>query len=323
MGSSPTRALLAIGRAVRDRVRRAILERKDGLSAPAGRAAGDLQYGLDRVSEGGLLDLAGRAMAGLGPVRVLAEGLAPEGVMVGRGAPTHFLVLDPVDGTRGLMHDKRSAFVLLGLAEATAAPRLSDLVAAAMVEIPTTRSHLSDLIWAERGRGARGATEDVLTGAQDLLPLRPSEATDLRHGFGTIVRFFGGAAEALGRLHDDLVRRLHEEDPAAAQDVFEDQYISNGGQMHALITGRDRFVADLRPLFRGAGETQLRCAHPYDVLGELIATEAGVVITDAAGDRLDPPLDLTTPVAWVGYANPRLRARVEPVLQAALGAARR
>jgi hypothetical protein len=30
------------------------------------------------------------------------------------------------------------------------------------------------------------------------------------------------------------------------------------------------------------------------------------------------PLDLTTDVAWVGYANEQLRASIEPVLQAAL-----
>jgi len=33
---------------------------------------------------------------------------------------------------------------------------------------------------------------------------------------------------------------------------------------------------------------------------------------------VDAPFDVTADVAWVGYANERLRARVEPALQDAL-----
>jgi hypothetical protein len=43
-----------------------------------------------------------------------------------------------------------------------------------------------------------------------------------------------------------------------------------------------------------------------------------VVITDPSGSALDAPFDLTTDVAWVGYANEPLRRAIEPVLQAAL-----
>jgi hypothetical protein len=60
------------------------------------------------------------------------------------------------------------------------------------------------------------------------------------------------------------------------------------------------------------------CCHPYDLCTTLIAREAGVIITDPAGAPLDAPLDLTTDVAWVGYANDALRRSIEPVLQAVL-----
>ena len=43
-----------------------------------------------------------------------------------------------------------------------------------------------------------------------------------------------------------------------------------------------------------------------------------MILTDPAGAALDAPFDVTTDVAWVGYANERLRARIEPVLQASL-----
>jgi hypothetical protein len=106
--------------------------------------------------------------------------------------------------------------------------------------------------------------------------------------------------------------------PGKAQ-AFEDQYISTGGQLYELMAGHDRFVADLRPLFerRRAGGAAL-CCHPYDLCTELIARELGVLVTDERGGRLDAPLDVASDVAWIGYANQALKARVEPHLQRAL-----
>jgi hypothetical protein len=50
----------------------------------------------------------------------------------------------------------------------------------------------------------------------------------------------------------------------------------------------------------------------------LIAEEAGVKLSDAAGGPLEAPLNVSADVAWIGYANSALRNQVEPVLQAAL-----
>lgn len=88
------------------------------------------------------------------------------------------------------------------------------------------------------------------------------------------------------------------------------------------MSGRDRFVADLRPLMgrllvdRGAAPGI--CCHPYDLCTELIARELGVIVTDVAGRPLDAPLDVTTDVGWVGYANEHIRRQIEPLLQHAL-----
>jgi hypothetical protein len=51
---------------------------------------------------------------------------------------------------------------------------------------------------------------------------------------------------------------------------------------------------------------------------ELIAREAGVIVTDAAGHRLRAPLDVLTDVAWIGYANATLCDQIQPVLSAVL-----
>ena len=82
--------------------------------------------------------------------------------------------------------------------------------------------------------------------------------------------------------------------------------------------GHDRWIADLRPLIdaapRSAGPSAGLCCHPYDLCTELIAREAGVIVTDAVGGAVDAPFDVFTNVAWIGYANATLRDQIAPVL---------
>jgi len=103
---------------------------------------------------------------------------------------------------------------------------------------------------------------------------------------------------------------------------FEDQYASTGGELYELMAGHDRLVADLRPLMQPVRAAQGLppglCCHPYDLCTALLAEEAGVVLRDPGGGPIDAPFDVVADVAWVGYANERLRALVEPVLQGAL-----
>ena len=47
----------------------------------------------------------------------------------------------------------------------------------------------------------------------------------------------------------------------------------------------------------------------------LIAREAGCVIEAPDGRELRLPLDTTSPVSWMGYANPTLARLVRPVLR--------
>jgi hypothetical protein len=88
------------------------------------------------------------------------------------------------------------------------------------------------------------------------------------------------------------------------------------------MVGHDRFIADIRPLVASvlAARNQPRglCCHPYDLCAMLVAEECGVRLSGVDGSPLDAPFDLDTDVAWVGYANDRIRARVEPALHGAL-----
>ena len=78
---------------------------------------------------------------------------------------------------------------------------------------------------------------------------------------------------ALAELEAELFARL------GSRHVFDDEYISSGGQLHELITGHDRFVADLRPLV----DADALACHPYDVCTAMLLEEAGGVVTDPLG----------------------------------------
>lgn len=288
---------------------------------------GDTIYEIDRVGEERLVELFERELASIAPLVLLAEGLPPSGVALPRGSDpasaTFRVLVDPIDGTRGLMYQKRSAWVLTGIAPNRGhATTLADVEVAAQTEIPLVKQHLSDRLWAVRGRGATFERFNRLTGASQPVALRPSTASSIAHGFAMVARFFPGAREILAAIDEEIVMGALGPVREGKAHCFEDQYISTGGQLYELIAGHDRFVADLRPLVESVLKTRGLslgiCCHPYDLSTELIAREAGVIVTDPAGAPLAPPLDLEADVAWAGYANPAIRAQVEPLLQAAL-----
>jgi fructose-1,6-bisphosphatase/inositol monophosphatase family enzyme len=288
------RLLCALGDHVRDLV---VGARGIDMAAVEGRTSADTIYAIDRVADDALV---GWFEEHWPDVELVSEGLETP-VLIGAD-PTWTVIVDSIDGTRGLMYDKRPAWCL-----AAAAPRggsLRDVVAVAMTELPTTKQGFADQLSATRGGGVVADRVDVRDGTRRPLAVQPSTATDLEHGFATIAKFFPPGKAKLAALEGELFARL------GSRNVFDDEYISSGGQLHELATGRDRFVADLRPLVDPAA---FAC-HPYDVCTAMVLEEAGGVVTDPWGDVLDVPLDTTTGVAWAGYANPALAARIGPIL---------
>lgn len=250
---------------------------------------------------------------------LLGEGLPPAGLEFGRpgrgGAPFRLLV-DPIDGTRGLMFDKRSAWCLMGAApDRGADTRLSDVEVAVMTELPTTRQATSDLLWAVPGEPAHGERQDVATGAARTLPIAPSPATTLRHGFATVNSFFPGGKALIGALDEAIVTRaLGGWNPAKAE-VYTDQYICSGGQLAEVALGRDRFVLDVRPLVhQKLGVTSSLACRPYDLVTWRVAQAAGCVVCDPFGGPLDAPLDTTTNLSFACYANRQLADRLIPIV---------
>jgi hypothetical protein len=288
-------------------------------------ADGDTIYAIDRVGEEIFVEGLER-VARREPICLMGEGLPNNSLALPRGAQDSDcrwrILVDPIDGTRGLMYQKRSAWILTGVAPNRGPEtRLRDIVLAVQTEIPLVKQHLADRLWAFRGQGVEARRLNRMSGEWERLTLQPSRAASLDHGFATVVRFFPGARDVLAAIDDEVVEALVPPRAGRAR-CFEDQYASTGGQLYELIAGHDRLIADIRPLMESvrADRNLPRglCCHPYDLCTALIAEESGVILTDAAGASVDAPFDAVSDVAWIGYANARLRGAAEPVLQAAL-----
>jgi fructose-1,6-bisphosphatase/inositol monophosphatase family enzyme len=319
-------------RRIHDEIRDAVVkacERSalEELAAVAEEASEDTIYAVDRVSEERLLDGVSRYIASHTPVVLIAEGLAGGQVVLPQGcteAQARWrIIVDPIDGTRGLMYQKRSGWILTGVAP-NKGPKtgLADIELAIQTEIPLVKQHLMDVLWAVKGQGAQAERVNRLDNSRQALPLRPSRADTIAHGFVSVARFFPGAGVELVGIEEAMVRQVLGPVQAGKAHCFEDQYICSGGQLYELIVGHDRLVADLRPLIEPLlahrGEALGLCCHPYDLCTELIARQVGVEVTDASGGRLQAPLSVDTDVAWIGYANKAVRRQAEPALQEAL-----
>jgi len=288
---------------------------------------GDTIFAVDRVSEELLIEFIEREIASNVPVVMIAEGIEGGKVVLPRGADevdaVWRILVDPIDGTRGLMYQKRSAWVLTGVAPNNDdATSLGDIELAIQTEIPLVKQHLSDVLWAVKGEGFSAERYNRISGETFPVHLSPSKAETISQGYATISRFFPGYRGELAEIDDEVVARALGAPKEGKAQCFEDQYISTGGQLYELIAGHDRFIADLRPLMRGrsaAGYPELSiCCHPYDLATELIAREAGVIVTGADGDPLDAPMNVEADVAWIGYANRTISEHIEPHLTAIL-----
>lgn len=323
---------LPVLKILHEQIRDAVVEacEKTAIEKLAGVAKeedGDTIYAVDRVSEDLLIEFFEKEIAPKTNVVLIAEGLEHGQIILPRGTAEKDakwrIIVDPIDGTRGLMYQKRSAWVLTGIApnkgEKT---NLSDIEAAIQTEIPLVKQHLSDIIWAEKGKGVQAERFDRITKSRTDLQIKSSSAETIAHGFASITRFFPGVGIESTEIYEEIVRGALGIVESGKAQCFEDQYISTGGQFYELMCGHDRFNADLRPVFeKSLNKKGFRlgiCCHPYDLCTELIAREAGVILTDEKGGNISAKLAVEPDVAWVGYANEEVRKQIEPLLHKAL-----
>ncbi len=299
----------------------------DQLSEIVADGEGDTIFSIDSVSEETIVEFLETEIASQVPIVLIAEGIERGKVVLPRTADESeavwWIIIDPIDGTRGLMYQKRSAWILTGVAP-NRGPETSlrDIEFAVQTEIPLMKQHLSDTIWAHRDGGAQAERFNRLTGQSAPIQLKPSTANSIEQGFAMIARFFPGVRDVLAEIDEEIVRAVLGKPREGKAQCFEDQYISTAGQLYELMAGHDRFVADIRPLMRGVmadrGLDLSICCHPYDLCTELIARELGIEITGVDGELLDAPLNVDADVSWIGYANRHVRQQIEPALRNAL-----
>ena len=317
-----------LGFAIRAHVAAAVRGGQD-LRTPVAQEGGDTVFAIDRHVEPVLVREIEGWPAECKPLLLIAEGLGADGrrVFGPAGEPLRYrLLVDPIDGTRSLMYDKRSAWFLAAVArDGGEGTRLSDAFAAAMVELPTSKQAWCDSYTAVAGGPASGRRGRTDGRDPHPLPPQPSTSADLRHGVGHVSNFFPGTKVLAAELMERIAAEALGPAPPGQGLIFDDQYICSGGQMAELIAGHDRFCCDLRPLFydilarRSGGVVRGLECHPYDVAGLLVARQAGVVVTNGFGAPLDCPLDVRTGVHWCGFANAAIAGQVLPIIGAWLG----
>lgn len=323
--------LKQVGQAICRHVHHAVSsQHAETLSAVFKEGADDTIYQIDRDVEEILVPLVAAQAASLGGVVLLAEGIGDdEPVVLPLGTAAHDarwrLIIDPIDGTRGIMYNKRSAFFLAGAAPNKGPEtKLSDITVAVMTELPTSKAYLADTLWAIKGQGAHAETLNLIT--QEVMPnrVKPSGAHTILGGFAQLARFFPPGREVLARVEDKLILELIGDRVPGRAYIFEDQYISTGGQLYEVLMGHDRFVGDVRnrlyPMLAKDGVAAGHVCHPYDACTFLIGTEAGCIITDAWGQKFDAPMDLLSDVGFMIFANEGIYHQVHNRLQELLSA---
>ena len=286
-------ALAAVGRAVRDAV--LAVPRSAADAAVSRVAGGDEIFGVDARADQVLLSALIARCGTRWPGQLVMEGF-DEPVAVGTAGGPWMYLADPVDGTRPWLAGKRSAWVLLGAGRR--AQTLDDLEVGAAVEVPTERARWARVAWAVAAAG--WAQDEDLAGlsAPRAVRLAPYQGDSLGRTWVTVARFSPGQKGVIGAWEDQLLAGL---------EVYEDPYLCSGGQLMGLASGQDAAVLDPRPLF-GA----VLCAHPYDLAAVVVARASGVIVEALPPGPLTVPLDPAADVAWAGYANPAVAARLRP-----------
>ena len=196
-------------------------------------------------------------------------------VVPGGAAPRHVLVVDPVDGTRPALAGLESCCVSVAAAPYGEGVTMGDVTAGCCVEIPSGRVFL-----AERGRGLVEGGPPRLSANVRIARMfwtygfRGRPARPLVEVLAELIdaSSVGGACFDLGSACFDTM---------CVVDGRLDAYLEPG----PLLV---EHVAGMREEFERVGGGAVLNNSPYDLAAAaLIASEAGAVVTDAAGEPFD------------------------------------
>jgi myo-inositol-1(or 4)-monophosphatase len=239
--------------------------------AHAGDAAGgDVTFAIDAHAE----ELLSSFLAEQAPdVAFYSEDA---GLVVPSGrTPRHVLVVDPVDGTRPALAGLESCCVSIAAAPYGDGVSMADVTVACVVEIASGRVFL-----AERGGGLIEGGPPRLSANERVdrmfwtFGFRGRPARPLTEVLGDLIdaSSVGGASFDLGSACFDTM---------CVVDGRLDAYVEPG----PLLVDR---VPGMRAEFERVGNGAVLNNSPYDLAAAaLIASEAGAIVTDAAGEPFD------------------------------------
>jgi len=226
------------------------------------------------------------------------------------------------------MFDLRSAWAAIGMAPAGAGePRLSELTLGVVQELGTSRAGRALRLIGRAGSAGHSCVQELFAlndeGLAERLcsePLVVDGEARVDSGFFPFFRYHPAGRVGMAKLEVEFFERLSDAEGADLRNVYDDQYISNTGQLVLLAQGKYRMIADLRAALAARDGGPAVTSKPYDIAAAVVcARGAGAVLEDPRGTELDTPLDASSPVAFVGYANTPTRARLRPHLLAVLG----
>lgn len=311
--------------AIRRRVGLALAESRGagdvaGLARPVGRGVGDVSFAIDAAAEEEVATWH-TALARRGPVSLLSEETGWVHRPDNSDGDRSVLVIDPIDGTRNLLADLRPAWTALAVCKQPGDAR--DIEAGLLSELPTSNAATWRELAAVRGRGCRFVERTLEPNgrgrelARRILDTGDDDRVD--HGYFPFFRYAPAMRPALAEIEAAFFARLAKHENAELAHCYDDQYICNAGQLALLALGTYRFVADLRAWLGARLGMPSTTAKAYDVAAAIVvAREAGCIVEAPLGGELDFPLDATTPVSFVGYANAATAERLRPHLTAVL-----
>lgn len=212
---------------------------RDDVTRAVGQGVGDTTFAIDEIAERAV-DTWLQTMGSTRPLSLLTEDAgwrhvgpgATEGTCVplpdfDHGGPR--ILLDPIDGTRNIMHDVRSAWVVVSFAGSGAGvPKFDALELGIVSEIPDTRTMLARELVGERGAGATVHEIDLASG--EATPSRTLTVDDdprLDRGYFPFFAFHPALRPHVQAVCADVVRRVSAEHEIDASTIFDDQYISS------------------------------------------------------------------------------------------------
>jgi myo-inositol-1(or 4)-monophosphatase len=235
-----------------------------------GAAGGDVTFAIDADAEELLQSFLAEHAPDVAFYSEDAGLVVPGGV-----PPRHVLVVDPVDGTRPALAGLESCCVSVALAPYGEDVTMADVTVGCCVEIPSGRVFL-----AERGAGlieggpARLSANERLDRMFWTFGFRGRPARPLTEVLGDLIdaSSVGGASFDLGSACFDTM---------CVVDGRLDAYVEPGPLLVERVPG-------MREEFECVGGGAVLNNSPYDLAAAaLIASEAGAVVTDAAGEAFD------------------------------------